>query len=107
MWAEKQLPLRPRRFRLFNSRKTEYQALQKRIIDHLVFLRDKSTDRTPDSGLIRALYTFREVSQTWLGFSFVGNKGRGLGPDFVHASTVMGVHTQPTNSGQRFCTHCL
>jgi hypothetical protein len=79
------LPLFIDPFLLFNSRKREYQALHKRIIDYLVFLRDKSTKQTLDSGLIRALYTFREVSQTWLGFSIVGNKGRGLGPNFAHA----------------------
>lgn len=79
------LPLFIDPFLLFNSRKAEYQALHKRIIDYLIFLRNKSADRSLDRGLIRALYTFREVSQTWLGFSVVGNRGRGLGPDFAHA----------------------
>lgn len=30
-------------------------------------------------------FTFREVKQTWLGFSKVGNDGRGLGLDFARA----------------------
>src|SRR5438876_7927701 len=75
------LPLFIDPFLLFNSKKAEYQALHKRIIDYLLFLKEKSANPVLESGLVRALYTFREVKQNWLGFSVVGNKGRGLGRD--------------------------
>jgi hypothetical protein len=77
------LPLFIDPFLLFNSRKPEYKALHKQIIDYLIFLRDKSTNRSLDAGLVKALYTFREVRQNWLGFSVSGNAGRGLGSDFA------------------------
>ncbi len=79
------LPLFVDPFLLFNSKKAEYKQLHQQIIDYLLFLRTKSTNSTLDKGLIKALYTFREVKQTWLGFSEVGNEGRGLGPKFARA----------------------
>ncbi len=79
------LPLFIDPFLLFNSRKSEYRQLHQTIIDYLIFLRNKSSNVALDMGLIRALYTFREVKQTWLGFSEVGNEGRGLGPKFARA----------------------
>jgi hypothetical protein len=79
------LPLFIDPFLLFNSRKSEYRQLHQTIIDYLIFLRNKSSNVALDIGLIRALYTFREVKQTWLGFSEVGNEGRGLGPKFARA----------------------
>jgi|SRR5882724_6086088 len=72
------LPLFIDPFLLFDSKKSEYRALHKRIIDYLLFLREKSADPALDPSLVRALYTFHEVSQNWLGFSIVGNKGSGL-----------------------------
>jgi hypothetical protein len=79
------LPLFIDPFLLFNSKKSEYQALHKRIIDYLLFLKEKSANPSLDPGLVRALYTFHEVSQNWLGFSIVGNKGSGLGTKFARA----------------------
>jgi hypothetical protein len=79
------LPLFIDPFLLFNSRKSEYQALHKRIIDYLLFLKNKSSNPSLESGLVRALYTFREVRQNWLGFSASGNEGTGLGTTFAHA----------------------
>jgi len=35
--------------------------------------------------LVKSLYTFREVSQNWLGFTRVGNRGSGLGMKFATA----------------------
>ena len=79
------LPLLIDPFLLFNSKKTEYKQLHQRIIDYLLFLRKKSSNVALEKGLIKALYTFREVKQTWLGFSEFGNEGRGLGPKFARA----------------------
>jgi hypothetical protein len=79
------LPLFIDPFLLFNSRKAEYKQLHQRIIAYLLFLREKSQNVSLDGGLIKALYTFREVKQTWLGFSEAGNQGRGLGSQFARA----------------------
>jgi len=79
------LPLFIDPFLLFNSKIPEYKELHKRIIDYLLFLREKSANPFLDKGLIRALYTFHEVSQNWFGFSIVGNKGSGLGSKFARA----------------------
>jgi len=79
------LPLFIDPFLLFNSKKQEYQALHDQMIRYLRFLRDKSTQGAVTEGLLKAWFTFSEVKQTWLGFSRVGNDGRGLGSDFAHA----------------------
>ena len=76
------LPLFVDPFLLFHSENAEYQVLHDAIIKYLIFLRDKS-DITLDRALIRNLYSFKEVKQNWLGFTFLGNDGRGLGPDFA------------------------
>lgn len=76
------LPLFVDPFLLFHSSRPEYQALHEQIIQYLVFLRDKSS-LTLDPALIRNLYSFKEVKQNWLGFTFLGNDGRGLGKDFA------------------------
>jgi hypothetical protein len=36
-------------------------------------------------GQLKAWYYFREVKQNWLGFTFLGNGGSGLGKDFAEA----------------------
>jgi hypothetical protein len=79
------LPLFIDPFLLFNSRKSTYQKLHKRIIEYLKFLRDRSTGGRLDSGLVDSWYRFPEVKQTWLGFTRSGNDGRGLGRDFANA----------------------
>lgn len=79
------LPLFIDPFLLFNSKKPEYRALHDSIIQYLVFLRDKATDKTIDDALLKAWYCFPEVRQTWLGFSEFGNDGSGLGMDFARA----------------------
>ena len=55
------------------------------IIKHLVFLKEKSTSQTIDTGALKAWYVFKEVEQNWLGFSVSGNKGSALGLDFGRA----------------------
>lgn len=76
------LPLFVDPFLLFHSDKAEYHALHEDIIKYLVFLRDKSSTAL-DAALIRSLYSFKEVKQNWLGFTFLGNDGHGLGKDFA------------------------
>jgi len=79
------LPLFIDPFLLFNSAKPEYQALHEDIIAYLRFLRDKSVAGPLNEGELEAWFMFREVKQTWLGYSLVGNDGSGLGPDFAAA----------------------
>lgn len=76
------LPLFVDPFLLFHSDKAEYHALHEGIIKYLVFLRDKSSTAL-DPALFRSLYSFKEVKQNWLGFTFLGNDGHGLGKDFA------------------------
>ena len=79
------LPLFVDPFLLFNSRRPAYRALHKQIIEYLVFLRDKAADGAMSESLIDSWYRFKEVKQTWLGFSRTGNQGAGLGKDFAVA----------------------
>lgn len=79
------LPLFIDPFLLFNSTKPEYQALHDDIIAYLRFLRDKSVAGGVDDGELKAWFMFREVKQTWLGYSLVGNSGSGLGRKFAVA----------------------
>ena len=73
-------------FLLFNSDKKEYQEMHREILRYVAFLRDRSISivRVPD-GLLRSWYCFPEVKQTWLGYSKIGNKGRGPGMEFARA----------------------
>jgi hypothetical protein len=79
------LPLFIDPFLLFNSRKQIYRNLHDQIIRYLRFLRDKSTNHQIEPGLLASWYYFREIKQTWLGFSESGNRGRGLGHGFAIA----------------------
>lgn len=76
------LPLFIDPFLLFNSKKPKYQALHEAMIEYLVYLRDKAS-LDLDPGLVASLYQFKEVKQNWLGFTLLGNGGRGLGPEFA------------------------
>ena len=76
------LPLFVDPFLLFNSKDPKYKELHEEIIKYLRFLRDKAGPSLPQ-GLLNSLYVFKEVKQNWLGFSEVGNRGRGLGRDFA------------------------
>lgn len=79
------LPLFVDPFLLFNSRRQEYQALHKQIIDYLRYLRDLAAEGELREGRLRDLFCFSEIHQTWLGFSQTSNRGRGLGMDFARA----------------------
>jgi len=72
-------------FLLFNSPKVEYQNLHAEMIRYLRFLRDEAGTSALSEGVIRNLYSFPEVAQTWLGVSRDGNRGRGLGRKFARA----------------------
>lgn len=79
------LPLFIDPFLLFHSEKPEYLELHKEIIRYLLFLRDETVAGNVNDGLLKAWFYFKEVDQTWLGFSLDGNKGSGLGKDFATA----------------------
>lgn len=69
-------------FLLFNSKETTYQELHTEIIKYLRFLRENSVEAGIKPGLLKNWFYFSEVKQTWLGYSKVGNNGRGLGRNF-------------------------
>lgn len=77
------LPLFIDPFLLFNSEIPEYQDLHDEIIKYMRFLKEVCLGEDIPEPLLIEWFTFREVKQTWLGFSKVGNDGRGLGRDFA------------------------
>jgi hypothetical protein len=77
------LPMFVDPFLLFQSRKTEYQHLHEYVIKYLTFLKDNSTLAHQDEGLLKEWFFFGEVKENWLGFTFLGNGGRGLGEKFA------------------------
>lgn len=77
------LPLFIDPFLLFNSSKPEYKKLHEEIIGYLSFLREKSLQGGIDKGLLRAWFTFPEIWQNWMGYSFIGCRGNGLGNKFA------------------------
>jgi hypothetical protein len=79
------LPLFVDPFLLFNSERAEYQALHAEIIRYLRFLKQVTLAGPLSKPVINALFSFREVRQNWLGWSFSGNAGRGLGAKFAAA----------------------
>jgi hypothetical protein len=79
------LPLFIDPFLLFNSEKPEYQALHREILDYMIFLRNLTQAGPLSKGVISALFSFKEVKHTWLGFSRSGNAGHGLGVKFANA----------------------
>ena len=97
------LPLFIDPFLLFNSDNAEYRSLHDSMIDYLRFLRDKAIIGAATSPLIHAWYTFPELKQTWLGFSEVGNAGRGLGRDFA-SSLHRNLHTVFSSFGEEKVT---
>ena len=78
------LPLFVDPFLLFNSDNPLYQELHEDILRYLRFLRDQASPDL-DPHLIDNWYRFKEVKQTWLGFTLFGNEGQGLGQDFAVA----------------------
>lgn len=79
------LPLFIDPFLLFGSKKEEYQELHKSIIQYLIFLKDKAEKGISHDYQIQSWYIFREIKQNWLGYSKIGNSGRGLNMTFGRA----------------------
>ena len=74
-------------FLLYASEKEEYKALHEKILDYLVFLRNKASAGVVSLPKIKRWYCFHEVKQNWLGYSETGNGGSGLGVDFGESMT--------------------
>ncbi|MGI8913051.1 MAG: hypothetical protein ACR2JY_04540 [Chloroflexota bacterium] len=72
-------------FLLFNSEDSIYRQFHSDIIRYIRFLRDKSTSRNVEPGLLKSWYAFGEVKQSWLGFSRESNRGSGRGLGFATA----------------------
>lgn len=75
-------------FHLFYSDKKEYEALHDEIIKYLSFLRDYSVSKKGadlSKSDIDLYFRFPEVKQNWLGYAYIGNKGKGLGKKFANA----------------------
>lgn len=79
------LPLFIDPFLLFGSKKEEYQDLHKSILDYLIFLKRKAEHGINHVAQIQSWYIFPEVKQNWLGYSKIGNSGRGLNMKFGRA----------------------
>ena len=79
------LPLFIDPFLLFNSTEPKYQALHMEMLEYVTFLRDMSVKKGINPGLLKEWFHFSEVRQNWLGYSEIGNSGRGLGKDFALA----------------------
>ena len=90
-------------FLLFNSPNSDYQALHNEIVRYLSFLRDMAREPGLSKGLLEEWFFFREVKQNWLGFSLIGNGGRGLGQDFAE-SLYNNLHTVLSNFGDEEIT---
>lgn len=81
--VESDLPLFIDPFLLFASEKPEYKALHKKIISHLLVLKEIATsDHNP---INYNLFRFPEIKQNWLGLCKYGNSGKGLGKKFAIA----------------------
>ena len=70
-------------FLLFSSGKPEYQALHKQILSYLTFLKERADEGVSNRALIKSWYSFPEMKQNWLGYSHMGNCGKGLGGVFA------------------------
>lgn len=76
------LPLFIDPFLLFNSEKSQYQILHESIVEYVRFLKSKSS-LSLSPGALESWFYFPEVKQNWLGFSKMGNNGRGLRKEFA------------------------
>lgn len=79
------LPLFIDPFLIFNSDNSEYQRLHQEILKYVAFLRDRSAEEAVNRGLLKSWYCFPEVKENWLGYSQIGNEGRGPGIEFAKA----------------------
>lgn len=79
------LPLFIDPFLLFASPKPEYQALHKKVVNHLILLKKYATENNIDE-INLGLFKFPEIKQNWLGLSKYGNDGKGLGKKFAKSA---------------------
>ena len=72
-------------FLLFHSKKPRYQKLHKEIIKYLLNLKSKSEELhyRVSPAYLKYYFSFPEIPQNWFGFTFIGNKGHGLGLKFA------------------------
>jgi hypothetical protein len=77
------LPLFVDPFLLFNSARADYQELHDEIIEYLRYLRGLSEKGNLTPAEVRYLYRFKEVHQNWFGYTYMGNRGHGLGRNFA------------------------
>ena len=76
------LPLFIDPFLIFANESDEYQTLHDEMLQYIAFLKQKSEERNLSDNEVVAWYKFSEVKQNWLGYSKIGNSGRGLGKKF-------------------------
>lgn len=69
-------------FLLFASKKPEYKVLHKKVVEHLMILKEYATINNGIDVNIN-LFKFPEIKQNWLGLSKYGNGGKGLGKKFA------------------------
>ncbi len=72
-------------FLLFASEKAEYKELHKKVVQHLLILKDYATENGGKDVDIN-LFRFPEIKQNWLGLSKYGNGGKGLGKKFANGA---------------------
>lgn len=75
------LPLFIDPFLLFSSEKPEYQELHKKIVNHLILLKEIALDEGVPVNY--SIFKFPEIKQNWLGLCEYGNNGKGLGNKFA------------------------
>lgn len=80
------LPLFVDPFLLFNSENSQYKSLHESMIKYISFLKYKILAKKGrfSNNEIKAWFMFNEVQQNWLGYSCVGNSGRGLNRAFAN-----------------------
>lgn len=69
-------------FLLFASKKPEYKVLHKKVVEHLLILKEYATVNNGLDVNIN-LFRFPEIKQNWLGLAKYGNGGKGLGKKFA------------------------
>lgn len=72
-------------FLLFASEKLEYKKLHKKVVNHLLILKDYATTNGGKDVDIN-LFRFPEIKQNWLGLAEYGNGGKGLGKRFANGA---------------------
>lgn len=72
-------------FLLFASEKSEYQNLHKKVVNHLIILKNYATENGGENVDIN-LFRFPEIKQNWLGLAQYGNGGKGLGKRFANGA---------------------